>query len=101
MNQTETQQPSEIKNECENMCHCEADLTAITLGNQLNLPMYNRMLMVPEVYYQNYLMYSYAQMYDYMKMYGGYPEMGFEGVPTLNQLATSHNTEDANSNNAR
>lgn len=100
MNQIESQPTSEIKNEFKDMCHCEADVTAIDLGNQFNLPIVNRQLIAP-MYYQNWMMFQYFQMYDWMKMYEGFPEMGYEVMPTLNQLATSHNTEDANSNNAR
>jgi hypothetical protein len=103
MNQVEITQPAEFTKEYTNLCHCEADISSIALANNLNLPLFGRTLMVPQCYGQNWGMFplAYYGMFDCMKMYEGCMDMGYEGVPTLNQLATSHNTEEANSNCAR
>lgn len=95
MNQVEITQLAEFTKEYTNLCHCEVDISSIALANNLNLPLFGRTLLAPQYFGQNWAMYpiAYYGMYDCGKMY--------EGVPTLNQLATSHNTEEANSNCAR
>lgn len=86
------------------MCNCEVDLNGINLANELNLPLYNRCLLTPQVYTQPWgtfpMMDAYS-MFAYMKLCEDYNWMGYECMPNLNQLATSHSTEEVDPNGNR
>jgi len=71
------------------LCKCENDACTTVKADELNLPIVNRSLIVPEFFaYYNYM--------PMVPMYAGY-EMCYQGLPGLNQMATSHNTEEMNS----
>jgi len=99
-----TEQQNNQVEECKQMCHCEADLTSLTLENEYDLPMINRTLFVPEMmYWQNLAMNYFVPMKNEMPitnedcMFLTLDGMNCEfqkHIPSLNQLATSFNTEE-------
>jgi hypothetical protein len=56
---TLTEQQNNKLDECKLMCHCDADLTTITMENKYELPMVNRNLFVPEMMYWQVLTTNY------------------------------------------
>jgi uncharacterized Zn-finger protein len=72
-----------------------------TLASSYNLPLVNRDLLMPDCYVQAWSMAYYYPMYAYDPVgYENYMKMCFQGMPTLNEMATSHNTEEAHSSDS-
>ena len=92
-----TENQKETTNELKEMCHCENDLSKVQLANEYNLPMVDGGLIWPETYYWQNMVLAYYQMFN-AGLYNGDANMMADGLPTLNHMATSYNTEEANSN---
>ncbi|CAI2368314.1 unnamed protein product [Moneuplotes crassus] len=80
------------------MCHCEVDLTVETLTAKYDLPMVNRELIWPTKYYWDNMMMACYQMYNSAMNNDDCMGVVADQLPSLNQLATSYNTDDQNSN---
>jgi hypothetical protein len=74
-----------------------SDVSSTVAENELNLPIFNRTLAMPN------FAYYYQMDIQSMMFMQAYPcmEMCYEAYPVLNQLATSHNTEELNLNDKR
>jgi len=89
---------SSIAKDTKELCNCNNDLSKMELANEYNLPMANGDLVLPLAYVWNNYALAYYQMLsggmnndDCMNMTG-------DGLPTLNHMATSYNTEENHSN---
>lgn len=71
------------------MCNCENDACTVVKIDKIDLPILNRTLIVPDVF-------TYYNHMPVIPVSSGY-EMCYEGLPNLNQMATSLKTEESNS----
>lgn len=88
---TLTEQQNTQIEECKQMCHCEADLTTITLENEYELPMVNRNLFVPEMMHWQILATDYlAYMNEMMPTYkDNCMELNYNGMVRLHFIPTN------------
>lgn len=75
---------------------CASDIDSAVTEDELNLPIFNRTLAMPIFAYYPVEFYNMMCMPAYPCM-----EMCYEAYPALNQLATSHNTEELNLSDKR
>jgi hypothetical protein len=101
MTQTESVQHETTHNSAPDTAEvkCEKEVSMESLASSYNLPLVNRDLLMPDCYVQAWSMAYYYPMYAFDPVgYENYMKMCYQGMPTLNELATSHNTEEAHSN---
>ena len=88
----------EAKNDNTELCKDHNYAAKMEMATEYNLPMVSGDLIWPETYYWQNMMLAYYQMFNASLYNESGLNMQGDNLPTLNHLATSYNTEEANSN---